>query len=83
LRDRTRVAPLAELALRPRHSTTLSLAGQPLAVSYATPALREAAGPPDGPRSNLSTLGYVAIGVVVVAVVGGLLFVDAVRDASE
>jgi len=83
LRDRTRVAPLAELALRPRHSTTLSFAGQPLAASYASPALREAAGPPDGPRQNLSTLGYVAIGVVVVAVVGGLLFIDAVRDASE
>ena len=83
LRDRTRVAPLAELALRPRHSTTLSFAGQPLAASYASPALREAAGPPDGPRQNLSTLGYMAIGVVVVAVVGGLLFIDAVRDASE
>ena len=83
LRDRTRVAPLAELAVRPNQSTTLSFAGRPLAASYASPALREAAGPPDGPRSNLSTLGYIAIGVVVVAVVGGLLFVDAVRDASE
>ena len=83
LRDRTRVAPLAELALRPRHSTTLSFAGQPLAVSYASPALREAAGPPDGPRSNLSTLGYIAIGVGVAVIVGGILFVDAVRDASE
>ena len=83
LRDRTRVAPLAELALRPRHSTTWSLAGQPLAVSYASPALRGAAGPPKGERQNLSTLGYIAIGVGVAVIVGGLLFVDAVRDASE
>ena len=83
VRDRTRVAPLAELALRPRHSTTLSLAGRPLAASYASPALREAAGPPDGPRQNLSTLGYIAIGVGVAVIVGGILFLDAVRDASE
>lgn len=83
LRDRTRVAPLAELALRPRHSTTLSLAGKPLAASYASPALREAAGPPNGERQNLSTVGYIAIGVGVAVIVGGLLFLDAVRDASE
>lgn len=83
LRDRTRVAPLAELALRPRHSTTLSLAGQPLAVSYASPALREAAGPPDGPRSNLSTLGYVAIGVGVAVILGGVLAYDHLRDIDR
>lgn len=83
VRERVTVAPLAELAVRPSHSTTWSLAGQRLAVRYAHPSLREAEGPPDGPRSNLSTVAWVAIGVGVAVIVGGLLFVDAVRDASE
>ena len=34
-------------------------------------------------RHGISTLGYVAIGVGAAVIVGGLLFADAVRDASE
>jgi len=34
-------------------------------------------------RLGLSTLGWVAIGVVAAGVVGGLLFIDAVNDASD
>ena len=84
VRDRSRVAPLAELALRPAISTSWSLAGVPVATRYTARALRErAGGVPAGERQNFSTLGYVAVGVVVVAVVGGLLFIDAVNDASD
>lgn len=34
-------------------------------------------------RHGISTVGYVAIGVGVAVIVGGLLFVDALNDASE
>jgi len=34
-------------------------------------------------RHGISTLGYVAIGVGAAVIVGGLLFADAVRDASD
>lgn len=34
-------------------------------------------------RRGISTIGLVAIGVVAAAVVGGLLFIDAVNDASD
>ena len=34
-------------------------------------------------RHGISTLGYVAIGVGAAVIMGGLLFVDAVNDASE
>jgi len=81
--ERTRVAPLAELAVRPAHSTAWSLAGRPLAVSYATPALREAEATPDGPHSNISTVGWVAIGVGAALVVGGVLVFDHLRDIDR
>jgi hypothetical protein len=81
---RSTVVPLTELAVRPGHSTTWSLAGQPLAASYSTAALRERSDRgPDGERNNISTLGAVAIGVGVVVIVGAVLFVDAVRDANR
>lgn len=34
-------------------------------------------------KLGISTIGWVAIGVAAAAVVGGLLFVDALNDASE
>ena len=84
LRERSRIAPLAELALRPAVSTQWSLAGVPVATRYSARYLREGGRAlPSGERRDFSTLGYVAVGVVVVAVVGGLLFVDAVNDASD
>lgn len=36
-----------------------------------------------GARHGISTAGYIAIGVGVAVIVGGLLFVDALNDASE
>ena len=83
-RQRNLVAPLGELAVVEGRSTTWSLAGQPLAASYSSAALREQAGQaPEGPHNNISTIGIVAIGVGVAAIVGGLLFIDAVNDASD
>ena len=83
VRERSRVAPLAELALRRAVSTQWSLVGVPVATRYSARYLREGGGALPSERHNFSTLGYVAVGVVVVAVVGGLLFVDAVNDASD
>ena len=83
-RQRNAIAPLAELAIRPSHSITWSLAGRPLAASYTAPALREQAEREhSSARNNLSTVAIVAIGVGVAAIVGGLLFIDAVNDASD
>lgn len=39
--------------------------------------------PASDEKLGISTLGLVAIGVVAAAVVGGLLFIDAVNDASD
>ncbi|MGZ8998706.1 MAG: hypothetical protein ACXW2T_07620 [Allosphingosinicella sp.] len=58
--------------------------GQPLALSIAgrTVTGREAQRL-SGPRAGVSTLAWVAVGTGVVLVVGTLLFVDALNDASE
>jgi len=83
-RERSAVASFAALTLRPNHSIALTLAGQPLAVFYASSALREQAGREQArERRNLSTVAIVAIGVGAAAIVGGLLFIDAVNDASD
>lgn len=84
LRSRTVVAPLTAMTLRPGHSTTWSLAGQPLMASYSQQALRERRdGVPDGERKNISTVGVVAIGVGVAAIVGGLVLYDHYRDIDR
>lgn len=57
----------------------LSIAGQRLDRLGMQPAGRT----PEGQRLGVSTVGWVAIGVGVAAVVGGLLFLDAVRDSSD
>ena len=81
---RTRIAPLTELAVRSKHSTVWSLAGQPLAASYSPQALRERRdGMPDGPHQNISTLGIVAIGVGVAVVVGAVVLYDRIRDTDR
>ena len=83
-RSRTTVAPLAAATLRPGYSTNVSLAGQPFMTSYSAQALREQQDrSPEGERSNISTVGIVAIGVGVAAIIGGLLFIDALNDASD
>ena len=57
----------------------LSIAGQRVDRLGMQPGGRS----PEGQRLGISTVGWVAIGVGVAAVVGGLLFLDAVRDASD
>ena len=56
-----RVGEGLEYGLTDRRAPALSLAGRPLA---------DLGRAPDGPRQNVSTLGWVAIGVGVVVVVG-------------
>jgi hypothetical protein len=68
---RTSIAPMARLAIGPGEPVTLSLAGQPVS------------GMPQGDRRNVSTLGWVGIGVGAGVIVGGLLLLDALRDASD
>lgn len=83
-RTRTTVAPLTELSLRPGHSITWSLAGHPFSVSYSQRALREQA---DAEQSsehrNLSTIGAVAIGVGIAAIVGAVILVERIEAASD
>lgn len=55
----------------------LSLAGRPVS------RLGQGGAAPEGRRLGMSTLGWVGIGVAVVAVGGVLWFVDAMNDASE
>lgn len=58
--------------------------GQPVALSIAG---RRVTGPEarrlSGPRAGVSTVAWVAIGTGVVLVIGTLLLVDAMNDASE
>lgn len=84
---RTDVSPVAELALRPGHSTSLSLAGQPIARSLTASALREqAARGTAADKQPLSTLGTVGIVAGVLVVAGGIglaLWIDAIEDNSD
>jgi len=89
--DRTirhnRVAPFAELALRPGRSTTWSLAGKPIAQSLTLAGLREEqARRAEAERKGVSTLGAVGIGIGVLAVAAGiglLVLIDKIEDNSE
>lgn len=78
------IAPLAEFALLPGHSTTWSLAGQPLAVRSTPAALRDgaAAGSDDAQR-NMSTTGKIAIGVGVIALVAAGVYASLLIEASN
>lgn len=64
-----------ELGITRDRPLTLSIAGRPLTGEEARRAT--------GPRAGVSTLAWVAIGTGVVLVVGTLLLVDAMNDASE
>ncbi len=84
VRDRFRVAPLTRVALRPGYDANWSLAGQRVAQYESAAALTDRGSRlPEGERNNISTVGIVAIGVGVAAIIGGLLFIDAVNDASD
>lgn len=84
---RAQIAPLAEFAVRPGHSTTFSLARVPIAQSYTLAALRDeqARRAPAGGKA-VSTWGAIGIGVgvlVVAAGVGLLVLIDEIEDNSE
>ena len=64
-----------ELGARQGSPLGLSIAGRPV----TGPEARRLS----GPRAGVSTIGWVAIGTGVVLVVGALLLVDAMNDASE
>ena len=59
----------SRVGLTLERSPRLTLAGQALPASER--------------KLGLSTIGWVAIGVGAAAIVGGLLFIDAVNDASD
>lgn len=68
------ISNMAGFSLRPGYSATLTFAGQPVATRYtvlgaAEEAKDEAGKPEKKNRKGPSTVGYVAIGVGVVAVV--------------
>ncbi|QAY75927.1 hypothetical protein [Sphingosinicella sp. BN140058] len=66
----TALAAGLELGFTGRGHFELAAAGKPLRF--------------DGERkSGVSTLGWIGIGAGVALVVGGLLFIDAVRDSSD
>ena len=68
-----------ELGFEGADKLQLSIAGQRVDRLGMQPGGRS----PEGQKLGVSTVGWVAIGVGVAAVVGGLLFLDAVRDASD
>jgi hypothetical protein len=68
-----------ELGFASGDQLQLSVAGQRLDRLGIQPTGRG----PEGRKLGVSTLGWVAIGAGVAVVVGGLLFLDAVRDASD
>jgi hypothetical protein len=71
--DRARVRPATmretRIGLTLETQPRLTVGGQPVSTGQD--------------KLGLSTLGWVAIGVVTVGVVGGLLFIDALNDASD
>lgn len=82
--DRFRVAPLTRLAVRPAYDVQWTVAGKSLAQVQSPAALRdERRRPTTGEQRNISNVGIVAIGVGVAAIIGGLLFIDAMNDASD
>lgn len=68
-----------ELGFAGDRQLQLSLAGRRLDKLAMQPGRRA----PEGQKLGVSTVGWVAIGVGVAVVVGGLLFLDAVRDSSD
>ena len=68
----TRFGEGLELGLRQDRPLTLSLAGRPLTGPES-----------ERPRAGVSTIGWIAIGTVVVAAAGVIWFVDAMNRSSE
>lgn len=59
---------LAGFSLRPGHSATLTLAGQPVATRHTVLGAAEEAGEPKKKRKGPSTIGWIAIGLGAAAV---------------
>jgi hypothetical protein len=82
------VGNLAGFSLRPGYSATLTLVGQPVATRYTVlgadeQAKDEASKPEKKNRKGPSTVGYIAIGVGVVLVVGTVVSVIALNNAFD
>jgi hypothetical protein len=85
------ISNMAGFSLRPGYSATLTLAGQPIATRYTVlgadeQAKDEASRPEKKNRKGPSTVGYVAIGVGVILVVGIIataITVDNIVDSSR
>ena len=74
---RTRFGEGMELGLTDRKNPQLSLAGRPVSQLVAGPQ------GPEGQKLGISTLGWLAIGSVVVIVGGLALLADHISDQSE
>jgi hypothetical protein len=85
------ISNMSGFSLRPGYSATLTLAGQPVATRYTVlgadeQAKDEASRPEKKNRKGPSTVGYVAIGVGVILVVGIIataITVDNIVDSSR
>jgi hypothetical protein len=82
------IGQMAGFSLRPGHSATLSLAGQPVVRHYtvlgaAEEAKDEESKPEKKNRKGPSTVGYIAIGVGVVLVVGIVASAIALNDLFD
>jgi hypothetical protein len=85
------IGNMAGFSLRPGHSATLMLAGQPVATRYtvlgaAEEAKDQESKPEKKNRKGPSTVGYIAIGVgvlLVVGVIGAVALADRIADSSE
>jgi hypothetical protein len=85
------IGNMAGFSLRPGHSATLMLAGQPVATRYtvlgaAEEAKDQESKPEKKNRKGPSTVGYIAIGVgalLAIGLIGTVIVADRIADSSE
>jgi len=75
--SRLRIGEGLEFGTSEGRAPALSFAGRPVRQ------IVQGSRAPDGDRRNISTVGWVAIGVGVAVAAGALWFFDAMEDASE
>lgn len=71
---------LAGFSLRPGHSATLTLAGQPVVTHYTSLGAADEAGEPKKRRKGPSTIGWIAIGLGAAAVAYSTIVYIALTD---
>jgi hypothetical protein len=85
------ISSVAGFSLRPGHSATLMLAGQPVTTRYTVLGAAEEAKdqerkPEKKNRKGPSTVGYIAIGVgalLAIGLIGTVIVADRIADSSE